>query len=53
MVNLNTILQSDTDTFFLFALSNNFTEIKITVFKKCDIELLKTFTLRDSVERVQ
>ena len=53
MLTLNSVLKSSPDTFFLFLLSNNFTEIKIYVFKKTDAYKLYDIGTRDTNERVQ
>jgi len=53
MLTLNSVIKSGQDTFFLFLLSNNFTEIKIYVFKKTDAFKLFEICTRDSIERVQ
>ena len=53
MLTLNSVFKSSKDTFFLFLLSNNFTEIKIYVFKKTDWTKLYDIGTRDICERVQ
>ncbi|CAI2364052.1 unnamed protein product [Moneuplotes crassus] len=53
MLTLNSVLKSSVDTFFLFLLSNNFTEIKVFVFKKTDSLKLFDIATRDVTERLQ
>lgn len=53
MLTLNSVIKSSSETFFLFLVSNNFVEIKITVFKKTDTTVLFDYCCRDTNERIQ
>lgn len=53
ILTLNSVIKSSEDTFLLFLLSNNFTEIKIYVFKKTDALKLYDIGTRDVWERLQ
>lgn len=53
MFTLHVVLTSSPESIFSFLFYNNFTEIKITVFKKCDAASLFTYAANDSVERFQ
>lgn len=51
MFTLHVVLTSSPDSIFSFLFYNNFTEVKITVFKKCDTQGLYQYALNDAVER--
>lgn len=53
LLTMNSVIKSSRDTFLLFLLSNNFCEVKITVFKKTDIKMLFELANRDTIERLQ
>lgn len=53
MWTLNSVFQSKTDTILLYLLTNNFTEIKIYVFKSTDKKKLYELGIRDICERFQ
>ena len=51
MFTIHVVLTSSFDSLFSFLFYNALCEIKITVFKKCDIQGLYTYASNDSVER--
>jgi len=53
MFTLHVVLTSSFESLFSFLFYNNLCEIKITVFKKCDVQGLYTYASNDSVERFQ
>lgn len=52
MFTLHVAITSSEESVFSFLFYNNFTEIKISVFKKVDIAGLYQFACNDSVERL-
>lgn len=50
MLLMHVILTSSEQACFSFALLNGFAELKMSVFKKCDIALLVKYTADDCVE---
>ena len=53
MFTLHVVLTSSPDSILSFLFYNNFGEVKITVFKKCDIAGLYQYANNDVVERFQ
>jgi hypothetical protein len=53
MFTIHVALTSSDDSVFSFLFYNNFTELKITVFKKVDIPGLYQYACNDGVERLQ
>lgn len=53
MFTIHVALTSSDDSVFSFLFYNNFTELKITVFKKADIAGLFQYACNDAVERLQ
>jgi hypothetical protein len=53
MFTLHVALTSSEESVYSFLFYNNFTELKITVFKKVDIPGLYQYVCNDSVERFQ
>lgn len=53
MFTMHVVLTSSTESIYSFLFYNNFGEIKITVFKKCDTAGLYQYAANDSVERFQ
>jgi hypothetical protein len=51
MFTLHVVLTSSPPSIYSFLFYNNFTEVKITVFKKCDAFGLYQYACNDSVER--
>ena len=53
MFTLHVVITSSDESVFSFLFYNDFTELKITVFKKTDIPGLYQYASNDSVERLQ
>lgn len=53
MFTLHVVITSSEESVFSFLFYNNFTELKITVFKKVDIPGLYQYACNDSIERLQ
>lgn len=53
MFTLHVAITSSEESVFSFLFYNNFTELKITVFKKVDVAGLYQYAANDSVERLQ
>jgi Eukaryotic membrane protein family len=53
MFTLHVVLTSSPESVFSFIFYNNFSEIKITVFKKTDLKGYFQYACNDGVERVQ
>jgi hypothetical protein len=51
MFTLHVVLTSSPDSILSFLFYNNFSEVKITVFKKCDTQGLYQYAVNDGVER--
>ena len=51
MFTLHVVLTSSTESIYSFLFYNNFAEVKITVFKKCDLAGLFQYAINDGVER--
>lgn len=52
MFTFHVVLNSSPSSIFSFLFYNNFTEIKITVFKKCDLSGMFNYASNDGVERI-
>ena len=53
MFTLHVAITSSEESVFSFLFYNNFTELKITVFKKVDVPALYQYACNDSIERFQ
>ena len=53
MFTLHVVLTSSTESIYSFLFYNNFSEVKITVFKKSDVAGLFQYAVNDGVERFQ
>jgi hypothetical protein len=53
MFTLHVAITSSEESVFSFLFYNNFTELKITVFKKVDVLGLYQYACNDSIERFQ
>lgn len=51
MFTLHVVLTSSTESIYSFLFYNNFSEVKITVFKKSDVAGLFQYAVNDGVER--
>ena len=53
IITLNVSINSDDNSLFVLLISNNFTELKSVVFKRCDSSNLMQISLSDATERLQ